>query len=99
MENSAPRAKRMRSRSPTLTTMPVQHHILWFNDGNVILEAESVHFQVHRGVLVLHSPVLEDMLQTVRSPTDSGTDGCPILILHDRANDVENMLFALYHRR
>lgn len=34
----------------------------WFEDANIILEAEKVQFGVHKGVLKMHSEVFKDML-------------------------------------
>ena len=42
-------------RTPSLL---MEHHDLWFADGNVVLAAPTAAFCVHRGILARHSPVL-----------------------------------------
>jgi hypothetical protein len=72
------------------------HEDLCFEDGNIILVAEGVCFRVHRGQLTRHSDVFRGMMsipQPVNAPT---TDSCPIVELHDRAQEVAYMLKALY---
>lgn len=35
---------------------------VWFDDGNVILQAESTLFKVYRGILAQNSSVFHDMV-------------------------------------
>lgn len=47
----------------------------WFDDGNIILEAESQQFRIHRGMLSRHSNTFKDMLnvpQLSKEPTIEG---------------------------
>ncbi|KAH9829965.1 uncharacterized protein C8Q71DRAFT_818035 [Rhodofomes roseus] len=86
----------------------VRHHDLWFSDGSIVLRAENVLFRVHISQLSRHSTVFADMLefpQPAGTPSsDAGgdgeqgerIDGCPVLFLHDKAEDVMNLLHALY---
>ena len=38
---------------------------IWFEDGNIVLEAEGTQFRVHRGILSLNSPIFNTMVQGV----------------------------------
>lgn len=40
---------------------------VWFDDGNVILQAESTLFKVYRGILVQNSTVFHDMVGELRT--------------------------------
>jgi hypothetical protein len=87
----------------------VRHSDFWFDDGSVICQAESVLFKVHMSQLARHSVCFRDMFSI---PQPCGTDlAChcptdhslrcrcytiPIVQLHDTAEDVGNLLTALY---
>jgi hypothetical protein len=88
-----------------------QHADLWFKDGSVVLRAENVLFKVHISQLSRHSTLFRDMFSlpqpkgnalalTSQGNVDSDSltevDGCPIVHLHDSAEDVGNLLTALY---
>jgi len=74
----------------------------WFNDGNIVLQAELTQFRVYRGVLAASSDIFADMLslpQLTAAPGDSIVDGCPVVFLADSANDWHHVLKALFQRR
>ncbi|KAJ7494263.1 hypothetical protein B0H11DRAFT_1802499 [Mycena galericulata] len=69
---------------------------LWFEDGNLVLEAGNSQFCVHRGILAARSPVFRDML-SFPQPSDSELiDGCPLVRLHDSAAHVTVFLKAIF---
>ena len=71
----------------------------WFNDGNIILQAESKQFRVLRSILSENSSVFADMF-TVPQPVDGElVDGCPIVHVSDTAEDLHHVLKALFVRR
>ncbi|KAI0291652.1 hypothetical protein B0F90DRAFT_1648531 [Multifurca ochricompacta] len=82
-----------------------KHADLWFCDGSVILQAECTLFRVHKSQLSRRSVVFSDMF-TLPQPAVTTTahvtflddvyEGCPIVKLHDSAEDVTNLLLALY---
>src|SRR6266478_3590460 len=86
--------------SPTLT----KHADLWFCDGSVILQAESTLFRVHKSQLSRRSTVFSDMFTLAQPPVmsthatlaDETYEGCPVVKLYDSAEDVANLLLALY---
>ena len=79
----------------------LRHPDLWFSDGSVVLRAESTLFRVHISQLVRRSLFFRDLFSLPQPANDAvgldGTfDGCPLLVLHDSADDLSNLLKALY---
>lgn len=71
----------------------------WFDDGNIILQAEGKQFRVFRGILAASSSVFGDMF-TIPQPTDEKlVGGCPVVHLSDTAEDLHHVLKALFDRR
>lgn len=68
----------------------------WLEDGNIILQAGNVQFRVHRSILAKRSPIFADLFQIPQPDSEPTVDGCPVVILHDSAKDIEYMLLALY---
>lgn len=88
---------------PTLgltTVTPIIHSDIWFEDGNIVLEAGRKQFKVHRGILALHSSVFKDMLSVPQPPSSDqdSVDGCAVVRLSDSAEDLEIVLRALIKR-
>lgn len=87
-----------------------RHPDLWFDDGSIILKADTTLFKVHISQLARHSVIFRDMFampqpsgSTPSSPTTASfnhedVDGatCPTLELYDSAEDLGNLLTALY---
>lgn len=76
----------------------VPHRIpeLWFEDGNLIVQAGHRVFRVYRGVLAARSPVFHDML-SFPQPSDSELlEGCPVVRLHDDSAEVLIFLKAIF---
>jgi len=82
----------------------IKHVDLWFCDGSVILQADSTLFRVHKSQLSRRSTVFSDMftlpqpcvITTHATLADETYEGCPVVTLHDSAEDVANLLLALY---
>lgn len=72
---------------------------VWFEDGNVIIQAESIIFRVHRGILSAQSPILRNLLSSLSDIKPAVFGGCPILSLTDHAKDVAHFLKAMMDRR
>jgi BTB/POZ domain. len=71
---------------------------LWFEDGNIILQAEDVQFKVHKSIFSKQSPVLADLLRSPRTDGDPmPVDGCAVIHLpSDSVTDMRYLLSALY---
>lgn len=88
----------------------IRYRDLWFTDGSVVLRAEDTVFRVHMSQLSRKSAFFRDLFSLPQpapmksiSSTPKFTDGdietldgCPVLRLHDAAEDVINLLKALY---
>jgi len=70
---------------------------VWFDDGNVILQAESTLFRVFRGILSSNSPVFADMFSVPQPSTSIEMfDSCPLIQIFDSAEDVKHFLKAIH---
>ncbi|KIK04780.1 hypothetical protein K443DRAFT_675565 [Laccaria amethystina LaAM-08-1] len=76
--------------SPTLVSN------LWYNDGNIVLQAESSLFRVSLGVPAEHSPVFDGIQKLPQSQDQEMYGGCPLMVLPDKAEDLANFLRAVY---
>jgi len=89
-----------------------RHPSLWLEDGSVICRAEDTLFCVHMSVLARHSvcfrdmfavpqpaggPSLADSLVLEGAGMRSGDQRIPVVTLFDRAEDVANLIDALYN--
>jgi hypothetical protein len=61
---------------------------LWFEDGNIIIQAGNSQFRLYRGILSARSPVFHDMLAIPQPPDCELVDGCPIVRLPDPESQV-----------
>ena len=69
----------------------------YFEDGNIVLLAEQTVFRVHKGVLILHSGLLKDMLKLPQETNPELEDGCPLVRLHDPVFHIQWLLETMYH--
>lgn len=98
MDPPEPPSKRKRADIPETETLETA--ILdepWFEDGNVILQAGNSRFKVYQGILSSRSPIFRDMF--VLGSMDEAVDSCPVEHLSDTAQDVRNVLKAIFDRR
>ena len=71
--------------APKPAVMPVD---VWFDDGNLIIQAEDKLFHVYRGILSSASSILRNMLLSLPVTDESGTfDGCQVVHIPDSAAD------------
>ncbi|OBZ65239.1 hypothetical protein A0H81_14734 [Grifola frondosa] len=78
-----------------------RYNDLWFTDGSIILRAENTLFRVHMSQLSRRSGFFRDMFSLPQPCADLASDtdfleGCPVLRLHDAAEDLINLLKAIY---
>ncbi|KAJ7729772.1 hypothetical protein B0H16DRAFT_1586304 [Mycena metata] len=69
---------------------------LWFEDGNIVLQAGDSQYRVYRGVLAARSPVFRDMLAFPQPPDSELVDGCPLVRLPDCDIEVTFFLKTLF---
>lgn len=68
----------------------------WFEDGNVVLEAEMTRFKVYRGILATNSAIFSDMFSIGQPGIGRHAEGCPVVHLSDKADDLKYILEALH---
>jgi hypothetical protein len=77
-----------------------EHGEPWYDDGNIIIQAESTLFKVYRGILAQNSTVFEDMLVLPQPIVgDDVIEGCPVVRLMDTAENWSHVLKAICDRR
>ncbi|KAJ7084655.1 hypothetical protein B0H15DRAFT_910943 [Mycena belliarum] len=69
---------------------------LWFEDGNLVIQAGTSQFRVYRGILAARSPVFLDMLSFPQPADSELVDGCPVVRLPDAELEVSEFLKALF---
>ncbi|KAJ7773971.1 hypothetical protein B0H16DRAFT_1510574 [Mycena metata] len=74
-------------------TSPVRSDI-WFEDGNIIVQAEDTQFRVYKGPLCKSSEVLKTAVDNMGD--SKGVDGCPLLFLSDSPTDLGHVFRALF---
>ena len=75
---------------------PTKVSDLWYDDGNIVLQAESSLFRISLGVLAAHSPIFDAIRKLPQSQDQEMYEDCPLVVLHDKAEDLGNFLRAVY---
>ncbi|KAJ7932800.1 hypothetical protein B0H13DRAFT_2307457 [Mycena leptocephala] len=69
---------------------------LWFEDGNIVIQAGNSLYRVFRGILATHSSVFKDMLSFPQPPDSELVEGCPLVRFPDSDREVTPFLKALF---
>ena len=67
----------------------------WFDDGSVVLIAQTVGFRVYRELLAMRSQVFRDLFAVPQPSGGRLIDGCPIVHLSDTSVALKEFLAAL----
>lgn len=84
----------------TPTTL-IRSQDVWYDDGNVVIQAENIAFKVFRGILASNSTVFADMF-SVPQPTNAAFtgpdtyDSCPLVQIYDTPEDTKHFLKAIH---
>lgn len=81
------------------TRVPILSSDVWFNDGNIVLQAEAVMFKVYQGMLCQESKLFQDMFSLPQpTPIDDSLvyDGCQVVELHESSEDLRVFLSAIF---
>jgi hypothetical protein len=69
---------------------------LWFEEGSLVIRAQTTLFRIPRAILAARSPIFADML-SIPQPSDSEKlDGCPVVEIPDSAADATVFLKAIF---
>jgi hypothetical protein len=69
---------------------PIQSQDFWFSDGDIVIQAEGTQFLVHSYVLAKNS------IKVGKRSTQRQDGSLPTLFFNKKADDVLNLLKALY---
>ncbi|TFK53954.1 hypothetical protein OE88DRAFT_1732693 [Heliocybe sulcata] len=69
---------------------------LWFDDGNIVIQAESTVFKVHRSILALNSAVFKDMFAVAQPEDGEQFADCPLVNVQDESDAMSHFLKAMY---
>lgn len=88
------------SEDATAPVAPVRSDI-WYDDGNVILQAGGLQFKVHKSILAQSSSVFKDMFGFPQPPAVDMdlVDGCPVVQISDSAEELKIVLEAIFQRK
>lgn len=76
---------------------PVRSDI-WFDDGNIIIQAENTQFRLYKGLLC-NASESEVLKAAIRNIGDSkGVDGCPLLCLSDSSLELSYVFKSIFYR-
>jgi hypothetical protein len=79
MADVPPAKRQRREETPAI---PIVRSKIWYDDGSVVLQAESTQCRVHWSVLVQHSTVFADMRQIPQPPDEPTVEGMKNDYLH-----------------
>jgi len=82
----------------TPTTL-IRSQDVWYDDGNVVIQAENIVFKVFRGILASNSAVFADMLSIPQPTNMSGPDmydSCPSFKIYGTPEDAKHFLKAIH---
>ncbi|KAF5375824.1 hypothetical protein D9757_011187 [Collybiopsis confluens] len=82
-----------------LLNIAIKDEKYWLYDGSIVLWQENSLFRVHQTVLANSSEIFSTLFTLPQSTNDvqEFIEGCPIVMLHDRAQDFQDLLNALYN--
>ncbi|KAJ7684250.1 hypothetical protein DFH06DRAFT_968282 [Mycena polygramma] len=69
---------------------------LWFEDGNLVIQAGNSQYRVYRGVLATRSPIFRDLLGLPQPADADLVDGCPFVQLPDPDVEVTPFFKAIF---
>ena len=81
------------SGSGSSQEQPQRVQDLWFDNGTLVLQAESSMFCVYKSILSIRSSVLRGILS---KPQTNFIEGCPVVPLDDSADDLTYFLKATF---
>jgi hypothetical protein len=94
-----PHPKRKRTEGLENDPVTIQRGDPWFEDGNIVLQAELTQFKVYGGILSGKSDIFKDMFAMPKPQAGEELLGCPVVhMMCDTAQDWHHVLKALCDR-
>ncbi|KAJ6575574.1 hypothetical protein DFH09DRAFT_1361764 [Mycena vulgaris] len=81
---------------PSDGTPPTRAEGLWFDDGNLVLQAGNSLFRVAKGILGARSSIFSDLFTLPQHGEADIFEGCPFVRLPDSAEDITPFLKAIF---
>ncbi|KAJ6474496.1 hypothetical protein C8R47DRAFT_1144344 [Mycena vitilis] len=69
---------------------------IWFQDGNIVIQAQDTQFRVYQGTLCSASEVLKLAIEGLGD--SKGVEGRPLIVLSDSSVDMTHVLRTLFFR-
>ena len=72
---------------------------VWFDDGNIVLQAGDTAFKMYRGILSRESPFFRDMFSLPQSDATMADcyEGCFLITVHDKPDEMKKFLAATHN--
>ncbi|EDR09541.1 uncharacterized protein LACBIDRAFT_325973 [Laccaria bicolor S238N-H82] len=86
----------MDSDTTGTTAPPTKHPDFWFHDGSIIFSVQNTLFRVHQTVLSNHSEFFAGLFTVPQPSGEAVIDGCHVVPLYDKVDDVIDLLKAVY---
>lgn len=80
-----------------MSAAPTHAPDLWFEDGNVVLQAEQTVFKVFKSVLCRESVVFADILSLPASNVQDTYEGQPLVAVQEIAEDMTAFLASIFN--
>ncbi|KAF8074481.1 hypothetical protein FPV67DRAFT_582605 [Lyophyllum atratum] len=91
----------MPSRLAKSEDQPTRSSDFWLHDGSIVLAVGKTLFRVHQTILANHSEIFADLFSLPQPEGDGDgetrVEGCPVVELHDDADDFDDLMKAIYH--
>ncbi|KAJ6546873.1 hypothetical protein B0H19DRAFT_1162841 [Mycena capillaripes] len=69
---------------------------LWFEDGNIVIQAEDYQFCLFRSFLTTKSPIFQDTFSIPQPDDAERINGCPVVRIYDSATDAAHFFKAIF---
>lgn len=69
---------------------------LWFEDGNVVIQAEDYQFCLFKSFLTTRSPIFQDTFSIPQPEDAERINGCPVVRIYDSATDAAHFFKAIF---
>ncbi|KAF9230040.1 hypothetical protein BU15DRAFT_84126 [Melanogaster broomeanus] len=75
----------------------IHHPIFYFDDGNIVFQADQTLFRLHQGILTVHSAAWRDILKIPSGIESDGTEAHPILLEGITESEFAHFVTWVYH--